>query len=90
MVRVGCWGLFNYITGGCWLTTTNLTWTVLGSKTNNTPYSSSSACGYRQKGKGMKPGSVPKIAGRSAIESTGNKSTLNLCVCVCVRKTNRM
>ena len=74
---VGCWRLLNYITGGCWLSTTDLTWTILGSKTNKAPYSSSSACCYRQKGKRVKLGSLPKITDLSENESTGNKSTFN-------------
>ena len=77
MVPVGCWSLFNYITGGCWLSTTNLTWNVLGSKKNNAPYSSSSACGYRQKGKRVKTGSLPKITALSEIENTRNKITFS-------------
>lgn len=73
MVPVGCWSLFNYINGGYWLSTTNLTWTILGSKTNNAPYSSSSAFGNRQKGKRVKTGSLSKITALSEIENTGNK-----------------
>jgi len=74
---VGCWRLLYYITGGFWLSTTDLKWTVLVSKTNKAPYSFSSACCYRQKGKRVKLGSLPKITALSEIESTGNKTTFN-------------